>query len=370
MSISTATSVSDSRDQAAVPSPAKSNSLINVHNEWDPLEEVLVGTAIGAQVPTGDKGLFAIRYSDYADIDSMPTGPRSKRIVEETEEDLDAVIRALRQQGVTIRRPEPTDHTVVFKTPDWEADGMYNYCPRDIMLPIGNTIIETPMSMRSRFFEPFAYKNLLIEYLKSGARWISAPKPRLLDTMYNATDPESFALLENEPVFDAANCLRIGRDILYQVSDTGNKLGAEWLQSTLGSDYRVHACDNLYANTHIDTTISLLRPGLVLVNPSRINEDNLPSIFKKWDVLYAPEPIDVGYTEVAYGSAWIFSMNLLMVNPSLAMVDKSQLPLIKLLEKHNIDCIPLQLRHARTLSGGFHCVTLDVRRTGTLEDYS
>ncbi|PVE20876.1 inosamine-phosphate amidinotransferase 1 [Microvirga sp. KLBC 81] len=345
-------------------------SLVNVNNEWDPLEEVLVGTAIGAQVPKGDKGLFAIRYSEYESINAMPTGPRSTRIIEETEEDLDAIIHALIAQGVTVRRPAPTDHSAGFKTPDWEADGMYNYCPHDIMLPIGNTIVETPMSMRFRFFEPFAYKDLLIEYMKSGARWISAPKPQLLDSMYNATDPEQSALLEHEPVFDAANCLRIGRDILYQVSDTGNKLGAEWLQSTLGDDYRVHPCDDLYAATHIDTTISLLRPSLVLVNPSRISERNLPSIFKKWDVLYAPDPVDIGYAEVAYGSAWIFSMNLLMVDPNLAMVDKSQTPLINLLEKHKIDCIPLQLRHARTLSDGFHCVTLDVRRTGSLEDCS
>lgn len=58
-----------------------------------------------------------------------------------------------------------------------------------------------------------------------------------------------------------------------------------------------------------------------------------------------------------------------MVNPELAIVDKRQVSLIKELEKRGINVIGLQLRHARTLGGGFHCVTNDVRRSGLLEDY-
>lgn len=32
-------------------------------------------------------------------------------------------------------------------------------------------------------------------------------------------------------------------------------------------------------------------------------------------------------------------------------------------------CIPLKLRHSKMLGGGFHCVTLDIRRRGTLQRY-
>ena len=46
------------------------------------------------------------------------------------------------------------------------------------------------------------------------------------------------------------------------------------------------------------------------------------------------------------------------------------LPLIKELEGHGVEVLPLKMRHARNLSGGFHCVTVDVRRKGQLEDYS
>ena len=39
------------------------------------------------------------------------------------------------------------------------------------------------------------------------------------------------------------------------------------------------------------------------------------------------------------------------------------------LKKHNIDSVPMRLRHAKILGGGFHCVTLDLNRKGTLEQY-
>ena len=67
-------------------------------------------------------------------------------------------------------------------------------------------------------------------------------------------------------------------------------------------------------------------------------------------------------------SDWI-DMNLFSINPNLVVVEKNQTGLIKLIEKQGIDVIPLELRHAKMLGGGFHCVTLDIRRTGTLEQY-
>ncbi|MFE9436560.1 inosamine-phosphate amidinotransferase 1 [Streptomyces sp. NPDC006640] len=344
-------------------------SLVSVHNEWDPLEEVIVGVADGARVPLGDKGLHAIRYRDTEGAHSIPSGPHPQHIVEQADEELNILAEKLHELGVVVHRPESTDHSRTFASPNWVSDGMYNYCPRDILLPIGRSIIETPMSLRSRFFEPFAYKSLLIEYLRSGTNWVSAPKPALPDIGYNMSDPTLFALEDHEPVFDAANVLKVGKDIIYLVSDTGNRLGAQWLQNFLGESYRVHACDNLYAQTHIDTTIVLLRPGLVLLNPERIGDHNIPDPLKGWDKIYAPRMVDIGYEGMAYGSAWV-GMNLLMVSPELAIVDERQVDLIRMLNTYRIDVIPLKLTHARTLGGGFHCVTLDTRRTGHLEDYS
>lgn len=346
-------------------------SLVNVHNEWDPLEEMIVGIADGAQVPKPDRGLFALDYcGNVESLADIPSGPYDPTIIEEAREDLDGFAALLSKLGVVVRRPAVTNHARTFGTPDWTTDGEYNYCPRDVLLPIGQTIIEAPMVLRSRYFEPFAYRDLLMEYFQSGANWISAPKPRLLDHTYNIR-PKSGSILNNhEPVFDAANVLRVGKDLLYLVSCSGNLLGLQWLRRVLGEAYRVHAVTDVYEGTHIDTTIALIRPGLVVLNPERIRPDQVPAIFKKWTIIWCPEMVDTGYAW-SYPRASIWQgMNLIMVNPQLAIVNELQVDLIREIERHGVSVAPLKMRHARNLSGGFHCVSVDIRRRGTLEDYT
>ena len=53
-------------------------------------------------------------------------------------------------------------------------------------------------------------------------------------------------LAEREILFEAANTVRMGKDLLYLVSSSGNELGAKWLQSVLGEDYRVHTTKDIY----------------------------------------------------------------------------------------------------------------------------
>ena len=95
---------------------------------------------------------------------------------------------------------------------------------------IGDQIIETPNVIRSRAQETFSYRTLLIDYMKSGARWYSAPKPMLLDSLFEGVDLEKPTPRNDEPAFDAANVLRFGQDLIYLVSATGNEMGGHWLQ--------------------------------------------------------------------------------------------------------------------------------------------
>jgi hypothetical protein len=112
---------------------------------------------------------------------------------------------------------------------------------------------------------------------------------------------------------------------------------------------------------------------LILCNPARINDETLPEILKQWEVIYSPpmentEIYSPEYLSRCIGSDWI-DMNAFSINPDLIVVDRDQTALIKLLEAHGVDVIPLKLRHSKMLGGGFHCVTLDIRRAGTLERY-
>lgn len=38
-------------------------------------------------------------------------------------------------------------------------------------------------------------------------------------------------------------------------------------------------------------------------------------------------------------------------------------------EDLGIECIPVDITHAMSLGGGFHCWTTDIRRRGTLQSY-
>jgi len=340
-------------------------------NEWDELEEVIVGNPLGARFPTPDLSTQLAEFPDRS-LEEIPQGPFPQQIVEETEEDLAAFVAVLEKLGITVKRPETWPHEATFSTIHWKSEGYYNYCPRDIILVIGDQIIETPNVIRSRAQETSSYRTMMVDYLQSGAKWYSAPRPMLLDSLFEA-DLKKPTPRNHEPAFDAANVLRLGQDLIYLVSATGNELGGQWLQTILGDAFRVHFLKDVYYGSHIDSTFVALRPGLMLCNPARLDDDTLPDILKQWDVIYSPPmettgKYDADYISRSIGSNWI-DMNLLSINPNLVVADQDQVGLIKLLEKQGIDVIPLRLRHSKMLGGGFHCITLDIRRRGTLQRY-
>jgi N-dimethylarginine dimethylaminohydrolase len=341
-------------------------------NEWDQLEEVIVGNPLNARYPTSDRSTQFAEFPGHA-LAEIPSGRFPQQVIEETEEDLNGFVKILEDLGITVKRPDTWPHETSFSTIHWEAQGYYNYCPRDVLLVIGDHIIETPNVIRSRAQETFSYRTLLMEYMKSGAKWYSAPKPMLLDSLFEGVDLKAPTPRNDEPAFDAANVLRFGEDLIYLVSATGNELGGHWLQSILGDKYRIHFLKEVYFGSHIDSTLVALRPGLVLANPARVNADTLPKILKQWKVIYSPpmentDRYDADYLSKCIGSDWI-DMNAFSINPNLVVVDRNQQALIKLLEKEGLDVIPLKLRHSKLLGGGPHCTTLDVRRTGTLQRY-
>ncbi|CAH3032131.1 unnamed protein product [Porites evermanni] len=109
---------------------------------------------------------------------------------------------------------------------------MYAAMPRDILTVVGDEIIEAPMAWRSRFFEYRAYRPLLKEYFKQGAKWTTAPKPLMSDDdLYDQDYPiqtvedshqlaaeGKFVTTEFEPCFDAADFTRAGWNIFVQRS--------------------------------------------------------------------------------------------------------------------------------------------------------
>jgi scyllo-inosamine-4-phosphate amidinotransferase 1 len=318
-------------------------------NEWDTLRQVIVGRAIGARVPDLDLSMRLVNYADVEDATTIHTGAYPDIVTQEADEDLETFVRFLRNEHVEVLRPFDSDQVVKY----------YDYCPRDIVFLHGEHAIATPMPIRARAcnYHPLAHHFPTIT---------EAPR-YYADDLYNTKclgDPDTLALTEVAPSFDAANCIRANDDILYLVSNSGNRAGADWLQKHTGLN--IHPLEGVYSYMHIDSTVAFLREGLMLLNPTRIKDVNqLPEPFRHWDYIMCPEPTDIGYYgDYNNASVWI-NMNMLSISPTLVALEENQHSLRIELEKHGIDCAMLPTRHQRTLGGGFHCVTLDTIRSAS-----
>ena len=126
--------------------------VVSSYNEWDPLEEVIVGIADHACVPAWHVALQATMPRISWPIFARDGGkPFPREVIAGANRDLDEFAHILEAEGVTVRRPEPVDFSRPFATPDWASPGgLYAAMPRDILLVIGEEIIESPMSWRCR----------------------------------------------------------------------------------------------------------------------------------------------------------------------------------------------------------------------------
>jgi len=70
-------------------------------NEWDPLEEVIVGNPLRARFPTADLSTRLAEFPDRS-LEDIPQGSFPQQIIDETEEDLDAFVAVLKEAGVTV----------------------------------------------------------------------------------------------------------------------------------------------------------------------------------------------------------------------------------------------------------------------------
>jgi len=340
------------------------------------LEEVIVGIADGAAVPPWHVALKASMPERHWDFFKENGGqPFPQELIDAANEDLDGLVALLEGEGVIVRRPSPVDFARPFSTPYWSsAGGVYAAMPRDLLLVVGNELIEAPMPWRSRYFEIEAYRFLLNEYFAKGARWSAAPKPLILDDLYDdgyeePTDgePMRYVINDIEPVFDAADFFRCGRDIFYIRSHVTNHTGAAWLQRHIGSDFRLHELPTSDRHPmHIDTTYLPLAPGKLMVNPERVRE--LPAIFGSWDILEAPKPCTPPDQPLYMSGPWL-SMNVLMIDEKRAVVADHELNLIRALESWGFEPLPCRFMNFYRFGGSIHCATLDVRRQGILESY-
>jgi glycine amidinotransferase len=366
---------------------------VHSYDEWSKLREVIVGVADHYEEYHLD---VTFKLFFFENLEPILADPRlsseylgiPRRIVDELMEDIDGFVTALKGFGAVVRRPQPLlNKQASISSPFWSSRETSALNIRDQAIILGETILETAPHVRARYFENDYLKPIFYTYFARGSRWISMPKPTLargsldfdsfkdkyISSDMDLEDQNATALprLGKEIVFDGAQCIRLGKDIITNVSNKNHALGLEWMSAHFGQEFRFHRVNNM-ADNHIDSIIMPLRPGLLLIrSPEYVRY--LPESFQKWDLIIAPPTASSTFPD--YQSSLLnlasefVDMNVLSLDENTVIVNSLYPELVTTLELRGFDVLPVRHRHRRLFGGGFHCFTLDCVRDGGYEDY-
>jgi glycine amidinotransferase len=365
------------------------------------LKRVIVGRPEGTNIPAPEPAWWYDLPDGEFPLGTY--GPFPQEMLDRANEQMDNFVKIMEKRGIAVDRveihPSMLDGRSV-STPDWtqlNQHGVNNV--RDVFLCHGNEIIEATTCRRSRWYEYLNLRPIFEHYFEEDPEFLhtAAPKPRLTDESYEINfyynyfnvwkDDEKIKrtrewkhmLSEKEPLWDAADAARCGKDIFWQCSSVTNRKGMDWLIRYFGvKGVRIHPVlfDNNPHPWHIDVNMLPLRPGLAVYNPEwkPITEE-----FKKlmkmndWELIPAADPVYVHknkcYLIADYGKKSWISMNTFSLGPNTVCVEAHETAYMEQLDKLGFEVIPVPYEAVIPLGGALHCTTLDIFREGTCEDY-
>jgi glycine amidinotransferase len=188
-------------------------SPVSSHNEWDPLEEIIVGRLESAVIPSSHPVVTCNIPGVAAWGQTLTAGFRYPQLMlAPAQRELDGFVTLLMSLGIAVTRPEAVSHKKRFSTPDWSS------CVADDQHAVSRTGVAEAGNHRNA----------------DGALDIGAPKPQLTDELYDPDvrlpekgEPMRYILTEFEPVFDAADFFRCSRDLFVTRSNVTNASGIE-----------------------------------------------------------------------------------------------------------------------------------------------
>lgn len=288
-----------------------------------------------------------------------------KRIMEETEEDYQKLDRILRDAGVNTYRgflPGTTKIENIFRPP---------VCPRDHFGVIG---------------EKFYYVGPYMEEYESFIPNID-PEQMIRD------DQDMLAI-------STAWICRVGRDIFFDYHckhEQDRAIKDKYVKQWEKQGFRVHKS---YRGYHSDAVFCVVKPGcIVSLNDVQDYETEFPG----WDVLYLP---DQSWSKVSpflkmkekVGGRWwlkgeehndqliefvdtwlndwvghveetVFDVNMLSIDQNTIICNNYNKAVFDHFKRHKVEPIIFNFRHRYFWDGGVHCITQDLYREGTMEDY-
>jgi glycine amidinotransferase len=191
---------------------------------------------------------------------------------------------------------------------------------------------------------------------------------------------------------------RVGKDLYFATEsyDQDNTDFKKIFRSEF-SDYRQHIVNT---GGHGDGTYCPVCPGLII---SLKDVPTYKKTFPGWEVVYLPNQswdqvkpfldlkkknagrwwipgfeqdnsvVEVVETWLSHWTGYVeetvFDVNMLVIDPKNVMVFNHNETVFKALDRYGITAHVVPFRHRYFWDGGIHCVTLDLNRMGTMQDF-
>jgi hypothetical protein len=203
--------------------------------------------------------------------------------------------------------------------------------------------------------------------------------------------------LDNQSI-NGAMISRIGKDLYFGTdlyrdnqTDIKNQMDLEF------SNYRNHVVNT---GGHADGTYCPVCPGLIL---SLVDVPTYADTYPGWEVIYLPgqswhkvrpfldlkeknkgkwwipgfehdqDVVDVVETWLGHWTGYVeetvFDVNMLIIDPKNVIVFNYNKQVFDALDRYGITPHIVPFRHRYFWDGGIHCVTSDLHREGTMQDY-
>ena len=216
--------------------------------------------------------------------------------------------------------------------------------------------------------------------------------------MLKKIDRKNLGIVNTSGVISTANICRVGKDLYWDVhKDNQQHIVDKYKNLWEEEGFRVHVSRRGY---HADGCFCVVKPGCIVTLK---DVQDYATEFPGWDILYLP---DQSWTSVSpfikmkekVGGRWwlkgeehndelitfvntwlndwvgyveetVFDVNMLSVDENTIICNNYNKEVFDHFKKHKVEPIVFNFRHRYFWDGGVHCITQDLYREGTMEDY-
>jgi hypothetical protein len=348
-----------------------------VYQHWDPLEVCIVGRSYSPKF--------------YGFIKNDRVRRTLERIAEETEEDYQKLVALLEKFKVQVLRPELIDSPEFYMMPSGRI-APPPMCPRDFTIMLGDKFYFRTQDNKVHDVGADSWHPELSPISSDLHTWGTVLDIiKQTNPVYNVTIP---ALCRA----NAAMITRIGRDIYLGTEHLGEQQQPRIQSlSTAYPEYRWHSVDTA---GHNDGIFCPVKPGLIV---SLCDIPTYAETFPDWEVVYVTdqswrlvdpfmelkkknrgkwwvpgEELNDEFTKfveswlthwVGYVEETVFDVNMLVVDQKNVICNNYNQQVFDAFVRHGITPHVINFRHRYFWDGGLHCITSDVARQGTMQDY-